>query len=122
MYRTKRANGHEVFHRDVSRESCAIHEKCAVADHAIMPDVRIGQEKIAIAQQSFAAAFFRAAADGHILAKNIAVTRHQLGALTAKGVVLRVASDRAKGIKHIVPAEFRRSPHGRVRVHRAAVT
>src|SRR6266513_694806 len=121
MHGTKRANRREILHRDVSREGCAVDKQGVAADRAIVPDVRIRQKKIAVAQGSFAAAFLRAAADGDVFAENVAVSRHHLGALASKRIILRVAADRAERIESIVSTELRRSPHHRVRVHHAAV-
>jgi hypothetical protein len=76
VHRTKRANGHEILHSDVSREGCAVHKQRVAADHAVMSNVRIRQKKIAVAQGSLAAAFFCATAHSDVFAENVAVTRH----------------------------------------------
>ena len=86
-----------------------------------MPDVRVGQKKIAVTQRSFAAALLRAAADSHVFAENVAVANHQFGALAAEGIVLWVAANRAERIKRVILAEPRRSPNRRVCVQHAAV-
>jgi len=118
---TERANRREIFHRDVSREGCAVHKQRVAADQAIVPDVRIRQKKIVVAQESLAAAFFCATADGDVFAENVAVACDQFGALTSKGIVLRVATDRTERIKRIVLAELRRARQHRVGVQHAAV-
>jgi hypothetical protein len=48
MHRTKRANRREIFHGDVTRESCAIHKQGVAAYQAVMPNVRIREEKIVV--------------------------------------------------------------------------
>ena len=70
-----------------------------------MPDVRIRQQEITIAQHGLAAAFLRATAHGDVFAENISVSYNQFSAFTAKGIILRVAANRTERIKQIVLAE-----------------
>ncbi len=105
----------------MSREGCAIHKQGVAADRTIVPDVRISQKKIAVAQAGFPASFLRPTAHGDVFAENVAVARNQFGSLTTKRIILRVPADCAERIKGIVLSELRRSPYHRVRVQHAAV-
>ena len=56
-----------------------------------------------------------------MLAKNVGVAHLQFDALALESVVLRIAANHAKGVKHIVGAEFRRAAHHRMLVQHASV-
>src|SRR6267378_1827208 len=122
VHRAKRANRHEIFHRHVSRQRRAVHKQRVAANHAIVPDVRIRQKKIAVPQRSFATVFLRSPADRYVFPKNISVSGNELHALPAKRIVLRIASHYTECMKHIVLAKLRRPLHDRMRVQHAAVS
>src|SRR5713226_7030870 len=121
MHGRMKADGREIFDGDVSGESRAVHEQSVIADVAIVPDVRRRQKEISVADGRFSAAADGAAADGDILAKRVPVTDLEFGLFTLKPEILRVAADRAKGVKNIIAANFRGSLHHRVRMQHATL-
>ena len=86
---------------------CAVHEQGIAANPAIVADMGVGQNKVPVAQRCSAATLSGAAVDGNVLAENIAVARDQFGALAAKRVILRVATDGTERVEHVVLAEPR---------------
>src|SRR4029077_1389443 len=70
VHGTKRANRREIFHGDMTRKSCAVHKQSVAANHAVMPDMRIGEEKIVVAKSGLAAALLRSTAYGDVFAEN----------------------------------------------------
>src|SRR5207302_7136423 len=102
------------FHGHVSRERCTVHKQRVATYLAIMSDMRVREKKILIAQKGQASAFLRSAAHRYVFSENVAVTRNQFDAFTAKSVILRVSADHAEGVKNIVLSEFRRPLHHRV--------
>jgi len=83
--------------------------------------MRVSQKEIFIADPRNAATFFCAAADGDVLAENIAVAYDQLRPLAVKGVILLIAADGAKRIEHIIAAVLGRPSDESVRVNNAAL-
>src|SRR6202040_177620 len=121
VHRGKRAQGDEILDGYVSRKRRAIYKQRVAADLAVMSDVRVRQKKIIAADPRDPAALHGPAADGHMLAKNVGVAHLQFDALALESVVLRIAANHAKGVKHIVGAEFRRAAHHRMLVQHASV-
>src|SRR5580765_3125368 len=83
--------------------------------------MRVSQKEVFIADPRNSATLFCAAADGDILAENIAVAYDQLGPLATIGVILRIAADGAKRIEHIIAPVLGRPSNESVRVNNAAL-
>src|SRR5713226_1229336 len=109
------------MHGRLKADGSAVHEQSVIADVAIVPDVRRRQKEIPVADGRFSTAADRAAADGDVLAKRVPVTNLEFGLFTLKPEILRVAADRAKGVKNIIAANFRVSLHHRVRMQHATL-
>jgi hypothetical protein len=105
----------------VSGKRRAVHKQRIVANLAVVPHVRGREKKIIVADPRDLAALRGSTADGHMLAKNVSTAHVQFDAFTAKRVVLRIAANRAKGVKYVVSPEFRRTPHHRVLVQHASI-
>jgi len=86
VHRAKRANGHEIFYGDMSREGCSVHKKRVVAYLAIVSDVRIRKKKILIGPGRSGLRPFAFAAHRHVLAENVAITRNQFRARSPRKV------------------------------------
>src|SRR6266481_3334001 len=117
VHRRKRAQRYEILHGHVTRQRSAVHEQRIVADLAVVPDVRIRQEKIIIANPRDTAALRGSPADGHMFAKNVCFAHMQFDALAAESVVLWIAANHAKRVKHVVVCEFRRAADHRIRAN-----
>ena len=89
----------------------AFTNKLLLADLAIVADVRVRKKKVFVADARDAAALSRSAAHGHIFAKNIFVADNQFACARRECVVLRVAANHTKRMKHIRRAELRRAVH-----------
>src|SRR5258708_14887325 len=49
VHRAKRANGHEIFHRDVPGERRAVHKQRVAADYTFMPHLRVRHKEVSFA-------------------------------------------------------------------------
>ena len=119
--RRKGADDGVVLHMNVSGELRAVFENDAVADDAIVRDVRVGHDEIVAADARDVAAFVRAAVGGGKFAEFIGVAHFEPGALAVIGEVLRIAADGGERIKMVVAAKSRRAAHHRVVIDNAAV-
>src|SRR5215472_5858974 len=119
MHGAKGADSGMVFHADMASQRCAIHKNRAIANEAIVCDVRVGHEHVVAADARHAAAFFCATAHGHELAKLISRANFQRNVLARKSQVLRFAADRAEGVKMILRADFRGAVYNRMRFNHA---
>ena len=77
-------------------EGRAVHKQRVVPDHTVVSYMGVRQKEIAITHFRFAAALLRSSADRHVFAENVVVADNQFGTLPAKGVILRIAADRAE--------------------------
>src|SRR6266481_3188645 len=116
VHRRKRAQRYEILYGHVTRQRSAVHEQRIVADLAVVPDVRVRKKKIVIANPRDTAALRGSPADGYMLAKNVCTAHLQFDALATESVVLRIAANHAKRVKHVVICEFRRAAHHRMLV------
>src|SRR5690606_29510480 len=80
-------------------------EHAVVADDAVVGDVAVGEDPVAVAQPGNAAAVAGAAVDGDEFADRIAVADLQLHALAAVFLVLRLAADRGVAVEDVVAAD-----------------
>ena len=94
--RRERADHGVVVHMNVAGELRAVFEHDAVADDAIVRDVRVGHDEIVAADARDVAAFVRAAVGGGEFAEFVGVARFEPGALAVIGEILRVAADGRK--------------------------
>jgi hypothetical protein len=105
MHWRKRSDGRKVFDSNVPGESGPVHKQIIASNLAVVADVSVRQEKILVADSRHAPAFICSAADGHVFAKNIFVSRNELSSLSRKRVVLRITANHAKRMKHVRTAQ-----------------
>src|SRR5262249_24044502 len=106
---TERANVGPVFDGDVSAERGCVSHDDVTADLAIVRDVCIGHDQVAVANSCAASAFERAAIDGDVLPNLVAVADFQTRGLACVGQILRSHADCSKGKEAIIFAYLRRS-------------
>ena len=121
MHRRAKSNGGEVFDGHVTRQGRTVHEQIAVPNMTVVTHMGRRQKQIAIANGGLPATFSRAAADRHVLAKGISVAHDKLHVLAPEAEILRITTNRAERVKHIVPPNLRRPLHYGVRVQDATV-
>jgi hypothetical protein len=92
--------------RDVTGQQDAVSHHHAVADVAIVGDVRAGHEEIVVADRRFALVV-QAAVDADVLANDVAVADDQPGRGAVEAEVLRWETDGGAGINLILDAHDR---------------
>ena len=96
----------EVLDRHVAAERRRVAEDGVVADVAVVGDVDVGHEDVAIADRRHAAAAARAAVDRHELAEDVAPADHEARLLAAKLQVLRNQPDRRERVDLRIVADL----------------
>ncbi len=98
VHRRPGADVREVLHGHVAAERRVRPEDGVVADAAIVRDVNVGHEHVAVADHRDAAAAARAAVDGDELAEDVPRPDHEPGGLALVLEILRREADRRERI------------------------
>jgi hypothetical protein len=110
-----RAHHHPVVDMDVTRELRVVRERGAVPHDAVVRDVRIGEEQIAVADSRVAAVLRGAGIDRHELAEDVVVADRRGGGLAGVFAVLRDVADRRELEQPVALADTRASGQHHVR-------
>ena len=96
MHRAERSHHRPLFDRHVAAQGGAIHQHGVIADHAIVPDVRVRHDQQVAAHLGQSAALHRAAIDRHVLANLVVIADLEARRLAFVGDILRRHADGAK--------------------------
>src|ERR1700728_258205 len=107
MHRTKCAHHRPFFHGYVSGQRSPVHQHAMVADHGIVPNVRVCHDQRVATHSRHSAALYRTAADGDALANLVMVANLQSRRLAFVGSILRRHADGAKRTERILRPDFR---------------
>src|SRR5208282_295481 len=121
VQQTKGADRGVVLDDDVPGKLRSVDQDDAIADDAVVADVRVGHDQAVAADAGHASTLDRAAMHRAEFAKLVCIAHFELDALAGVGQVLRVAADDRKGMEVVVAAERRWTFHDRVRFEDAAI-
>jgi hypothetical protein len=105
MHRAKRADNSPLFDRDMSRQRGCVHQHGMIANHAVVPDMRVGHDEDVAADACDASALGGAARDGDVLTDDVVIADLETRWFAPIRNVLRVHAQRGKGKYLVVFAE-----------------
>jgi hypothetical protein len=114
------AEDRPVFHGDVACHLHGVRENDAIADLAIMRDMRVRHEQ-AVAADARRAAGFAREVRGHVLAHHRPIADHEVRRLAAVLEILRRAADHGAVVQPALPADGRPAGDERVAADGRAV-
>src|SRR5579872_1461369 len=121
VHRTERSHNGPLFDGHMAGDRRAIHQHAMVANHAIVPDVRVGHDEDVAANLGEPSALHCSPVDGHVLADLVMVTNFQTGRLAVIGDILRRHANRTERKEGIVRTNFGRPLNRDVREQAAVL-
>lgn len=92
------ADDHVVSNMNVAGKADVVGNDGVVSDDAVMGDMDIGHQQIAVSDNSYSLVLYGSYRECAVFANNVIVTDNQLSFLAAVFIILRIDTDRCKGI------------------------
>ena len=96
------ADDHVVSNMNVAGKADVVGNDGVVSDDAVMGDMDIGHQQIAVSDNSYSLVLYGSYRERAVFANNVIVTDNQLSFLAAVFFILRIDTDRCKGINLVV--------------------